>query len=237
MRPSPGRGQRTRSLAFLALLVLIVAVWLPRLRGPIDLRWDGGVYYVLGTALAQGQGYRLLNEPGEIEAVQYPPLLPAIVALHQLVLGTSDPLVVGHWLRLTFFLMFAVHALSSYVLLRRFLPNRYALAGVAVCVLHLFTMFLSDLLSAELPFAHPYGADEPGIVRHMNDDHADALVRYWRAATGAEPPEPPVLLGLDPCGMDLRAGEKLVRVPFDAPVRTAHEVRAAVIALLRRAEA
>ena len=143
----------TRSLAFLALLALIVAVWLPRLRGPIDLRWDGSVYYVLGTALAQGQGYRLLNEPGKIEAVQYPPLLPAIVALHQLVLGTSDPLVVGHWLRLTFFLMFAVHALSSYVLLQRFLPNGYALAGVAVCVLHLFTMFLSDLLSAELPFA------------------------------------------------------------------------------------
>jgi hypothetical protein len=143
----------TRSLAFLALLALIVAVWLPRLRGPIDLRWDGGVYYVLGTALAQGQGYRLLNEPGEIEAVQYPPLLPAIVALHQLVLGTSDPLVVGNWLRLTFFLMFAAHTLSSYVLLRRFLPNGYAFAGVAVCVLHLFTMFLSDLLSAELPFA------------------------------------------------------------------------------------
>ena len=143
----------TRSLAFLALLALIVAVWLPRLRGPIDLRWDGGVYYVLGTALAQGQGYRLLNEPGEIEAVQYPPLLPALVALHQLALGTSDPLVVGHWLRLTFFLMFAVHALGSYVLLQRFLPSGYAFAGVAVCVLHLFTMFLSELLSAELPFA------------------------------------------------------------------------------------
>jgi hypothetical protein len=142
-----------RPLAFLALLALIVAIWLPRLRGPIDLRWDGGVYYVLGTALAQGQGYRLLNEPGEIEAVQYPPLLPALVALHQLVLGTSDPVVVGHWLRLTFFLMFAVHALSSYVLLRRFLPSGYALAGVAMCVLHLFTMFLSELLSAELPFA------------------------------------------------------------------------------------
>ncbi len=143
----------TRSLAFLALLALIVAVWLPRLRGPIDLRWDGGVYYVLGTALAQGQGYRLLNEPGEIEAVQYPPLLPALVALHQLVLGSSDPMVVGRWLRLTFFLMFTVHALSSYVLLQRFLPSGHALAGAAVCVLHLFTMFLSDLLSAELPFA------------------------------------------------------------------------------------
>ena len=54
----------------------------------------------------RGRGYRLLNEPGEIEAVQYPPLLPAIVAVHQLVLGTSDPTTVGRWLRLSSFLVF-----------------------------------------------------------------------------------------------------------------------------------
>jgi heme iron utilization protein len=92
------------------------------------------------------------------------------------------------------------------------------------------------LAPAELPLAHPYADEEPGILRHMNDDHADALVRYWRAAAGTEPPEPPVLLGLDPCGMDLRAGGRLVRVPFPAPVRTAGEVRAAVVALTRRTE-
>ena len=43
----------TRSLTIAALLVLSVAIWLPRLRGPIDLRWDGGTYYVLGTSLAE----------------------------------------------------------------------------------------------------------------------------------------------------------------------------------------
>ena len=66
-----------------ALLLIWLAVSIPRLNGPIDLRWDAGTYYVLGTALAEGKGYRLLNEPGEIEAVQYPPLLPLIVAAHQ----------------------------------------------------------------------------------------------------------------------------------------------------------
>ena len=107
----------TRSLTIAALLVLSVAIWLPRLRGPIDLRWDGGTYYVLGTSLAEGRGYRLLNEPGEIEAVQYPPLLPAIVAVHQWILGSSDPMIVGHWLRLTFFVMFLVSVLATYALL------------------------------------------------------------------------------------------------------------------------
>ena len=69
--------ERRQDLMCGAVLLLIwLAVSIPRLNGPIDLRWDASTYYVLGTALAEGKGYRLLNEPGEIEAVQYPPLSP-----------------------------------------------------------------------------------------------------------------------------------------------------------------
>jgi len=53
-----------------ALLILAVLLWIPLMRGPIDLRWDAGAYYVLGTSIAQGQGYRLLSEPGDPQAVQ-----------------------------------------------------------------------------------------------------------------------------------------------------------------------
>jgi len=143
----------SRSVIVLILLVIAVATWLPRLRGPLDLRWDSGAYYILGTSLAEGKGYRLLNEPGEIEAVQYPPLLPLVVAAYQKLLGTSDPMVVGHWLRVSFLLMFAVYAVASYALLERFLPVPYAFVAVVISLLHLFAMFLSDLLSPELPFA------------------------------------------------------------------------------------
>ena len=143
----------SRALSICALLALTVVSWLPRFRGPIDLRWDSGTYYVLGTALAQGRGYRLLNEPGEIEAIQYPPLLPTLVAVHQWALGTSDPMIVGHWLRLVFFAMFTVYVLTIYALLERVVPRGYAFVGVAMCVLYPFGMFLSDLLSSELPFA------------------------------------------------------------------------------------
>ena len=48
----------------LTVLVLAILLWLPRLTGPIDLRWDAGVYYLLGTSLAKGHGYRILSEPG-----------------------------------------------------------------------------------------------------------------------------------------------------------------------------
>ena len=81
--------------AVAVLLSLVLATWVPRLRGPIDLRYDAGYCFMLGTALAENKGYRLLSEPGEVLADQYPPGLPAIVALYQRLLRTSDPWVVG----------------------------------------------------------------------------------------------------------------------------------------------
>jgi hypothetical protein len=147
---SAGSGSRTHTLA---LLVLAAILWLPRLAGPIDLRWDAGVYYVLGTSLAEGKGYRLLSEPGEIEAVQYPPLLPAVVALFQRSLGSHDPLVVGRALRVFYLLLSLAYPLAIYALARRFLPPRYALFTATLTTLHVQTYFLSDLLFAEIPFA------------------------------------------------------------------------------------
>ena len=99
------RERRTDGLCIAVLCLLVLFSWLPRYRGPIDLRWDGGVYYVLGTSLADGKGYRLLNEPGEIEAIQYPPGLPVIVAIHQMILGNNDPAIVGVWMRRSWLLV------------------------------------------------------------------------------------------------------------------------------------
>ena len=139
-------------LILLLLSLLIVGSWLPRMAGPIDLRWDGAVYYVLGTSLAEGKGYRLLNEPGEIEAIQYPPLLASFVAIHQIVLGTSDPFIIGRWLRLTSFCIYAALALATYVMLRHYLSVWVAFFGTLVFLSNVFTTFLSDLCFAEILF-------------------------------------------------------------------------------------
>ena len=151
----PGQGPRFRPdvVAFFLLGALVIALWAPRTAGPLDLRWDGGVYYVLGTAIAEGKGYRLLNEPGDIAANQYPPLLPLIVAGHQWLAGSSDPVVVGRLMRLSYFLIFAAYIFAAYAVLRRHLPLPWALFAAGVVVLHPQTNFLSDLSFAELPFA------------------------------------------------------------------------------------
>jgi hypothetical protein len=143
----------TRGIAAtVAVIAVAVALWLPRKPGPIDLRWDAGVYYILGTSLAEGQGYRLLNEPGQIRAVQYPPLLPAIVAVHQRLLGTSDPTTVGIWLRRTAFVVFVVFAVVLLWFFRAHLPMPEALLGAVVSLLTLHAWFLSDALYPELWF-------------------------------------------------------------------------------------
>ena len=86
-----------RDTGVVLLLVITATVsWLPRTRGPLDLRWDAAVYYTLGTSIYQHHSYRLLNEPGEIRATVYPPLVPLLVAGHEAALGTTDPVVVGH---------------------------------------------------------------------------------------------------------------------------------------------
>jgi hypothetical protein len=152
--PSASRSWSTVERRLAAVIVLLAAaLWVPRLQGPLDLRYDAGVYYILGRSLAEGHGYRLLNEPGAIEAIQYPPVLPAVAALHQLVLGTSDPVVVGHALRLTMALLFLGYAFASFALARRYLSPGFAFAVALLAILNVQVLFLSDYFSADLPYA------------------------------------------------------------------------------------
>jgi hypothetical protein len=148
------RGWRCDLFSGIVLLLIWLAVSLPRLNGPIDLRWDASTYYVLGTALAQGKGYRLLNEPGEIRAVQYPPLLPAIIAVQQRLMKTSDFFKVGWRLRVIYFLLSGVYLAAVYVLARQLLTRAQALLVGAVTGLSFNSFFYpSETLYADLPFA------------------------------------------------------------------------------------
>jgi hypothetical protein len=153
-RPAPTSPRPGRDRLYVGLLVAVgLALWLPRLAGPLDMRYDAGVYYILGTSLAEGHGYRLLNEPGAIQAIQYPPLLPIAAGLSQVVAGTSAVGDAGHLLRLAFFVCFLLYAVATYAMARRFLPPALACVVGLVTLLHVHSSFLSDLFFAELPFA------------------------------------------------------------------------------------
>jgi len=107
---------------------------------------------MLGTALAQNKGYRLLSEPGEVLANHHPPGVPAIVALYQRFFRTSDPWVVGQALRRFYCGCCIAIALISYLLARQFFGMGWALAVALVASLNLYTWWLGDYLLAEVPF-------------------------------------------------------------------------------------
>jgi hypothetical protein len=146
----PSRGRDAVCIAFLLLFNLLC--WIPNSSGPLDLRWDAGVYYTLGTSLAQGKGYRLLYEPGEIEALQYPPLLPLIIAAHSRILRTTEPVQVGASLRVTWLLLSMLLTFLIYRLAREFLSPFLACAVVLAWTLNVDRHFLAGLGFAELPF-------------------------------------------------------------------------------------
>jgi putative heme iron utilization protein len=91
--------------------------------------------------------------------------------------------------------------------------------------------------AAELLFstdASALAAAEPGILDHMNRDHADAIELYaqhllGRRETGWR------MTGIDPEGVDLRSGGETARLDFDAPVLSPAAARRTLAALAQRA--
>ncbi len=143
---------RRRGLMCLLIGAAALASWWPRWGGPIDLRWDGGAYYILGTSLARGEGYRILSEPGRLSSSLHPPLVPAFVAAHELLLRTTDPVVVGRALRVTVALCSAAYAIVVFLLLSASLPRALAAAVTLVGVLQPQYVYFTDGLYAEAFF-------------------------------------------------------------------------------------
>ena len=68
-------------------------------------------------------------------------------------IGTPNPDVVAPWLRKSYAGLFVVYALAILGLARRYLRSGFAVMATALCLCQVMTVFLSDLLFAELPFA------------------------------------------------------------------------------------
>jgi putative heme iron utilization protein len=87
----------------------------------------------------------------------------------------------------------------------------------------------------------PLATSAAGILDHMNDDHADAVLAYAQAFAAIGDATAARMTAVDRYGFDLSAttarGPQSARLAFEAPVATSDEVRKALIALLREARA
>ncbi len=81
----------------------------------------------------------------------------------------------------------------------------------------------------------PIAPHAHGIVEHMNEDHADALVLYARCFAQKLSCEEATMISCDRYGFDMRVpGERArVRIAFPKPISTPDDARQAMIELLK----
>jgi putative heme iron utilization protein len=77
---------------------------------------------------------------------------------------------------------------------------------------------------------------EPGILEHMNADHADALELY-ATALGDGAPGRWRMTGIDPEGFDIVLGSAARRILFAQPITTPGEARTELVRLATEARA
>jgi putative heme iron utilization protein len=79
------------------------------------------------------------------------------------------------------------------------------------------------------------------ILKHMNDDHADAVLAYARGLAGVEDAAGATMTAIDRYGFDMAAatprGPRAVRLAFDGPVSKPDDVRRVLVAMAKRARA
>jgi len=85
----------------------------------------------------------------------------------------------------------------------------------------------------------PTAAFADGVIEHMNEDHADAMVAYCHAFSRATDATAATMTGLDRYGFEMSAetgqGPRPIRLPFAEPIRSADGARQEMIRLLQLA--
>ncbi|NIP49877.1 MAG: HugZ family protein [Gammaproteobacteria bacterium] len=86
---------------------------------------------------------------------------------------------------------------------------------------------------------NPFSFDEEqAMIRHMNNDHVDAIRHYCELYDiTLKETDTPVMAGIDSEGFHLRIGRRIHRISFSKPVTTNTEVRQALVELAKRERA
>ena len=138
MELSQIESRHWRMAAALALLTIALGAW-QMVPGVTGIYHDDGIYVCTAKALAQGQGYRLINLPGLPVQTKYPIIYPALLALVWKIWPVfPDNLVLMQWLTL---LAGAAAVGLSYLYLIRF---SYFSAGIA-CAAGLLAGYLPSI--------------------------------------------------------------------------------------------
>ena len=157
--PATGHSRATRlarpDLLVAAVLAVVVTVLggLRLVPGRVGTFQDDGVYVATARALAEGDGYRLVNEPGAPPQTRYPILYPALLSVAWRIAPSLDARLTA--MQVLTIALAALAVALAYLYVRRFgyaaRPVAVA-AGIVTATAPLLTYFSANVLS-EMPFA------------------------------------------------------------------------------------
>jgi len=75
----------------------------------------------------------------------------------------------------------------------------------------------------QLKRENPLGEYEPALCRELNEHHVDHVQEICKTQSNVAVPEP-VVVGVDPLGIDIRASFGIIRVPAATPFATHDDV-------------
>jgi putative heme iron utilization protein len=93
-----------------------------------------------------------------------------------------------------------------------------------------YALTARELMTAS-PAIEAIAAGERRAVTHMNEDHRDAIVGYAAHFGKADARADWIMTGIDADGIDLAAGDVIVRIFFPDPLAKAEEVRSTLVAM------
>ncbi len=138
--------------AILAAMVLVAGYWW-MVGGVCGIYHDDAIYVATAKALANGQGYRLINLPGAPLQTKYPILYPAVLALIWK-LWPSFPNNLPAMQALSLLAGGAVAGLAYLYLVRfGYCTRGVALAAGLLCATSINFLYFSTLTLSEIPFA------------------------------------------------------------------------------------
>jgi hypothetical protein len=149
LQPSDRRDRVTALI--LAAVALAAGYWW-LVAGVCGTYHDDAIYVATAKALAEGQGYRLINLPGQPWQTKYPILYPALLALIWK-LWPSFPSNLWAMQALSLLAGAALTGLSYLYLVRfGYLSRGVALAAGLLCGTSINFLYFSTLTLSEIPF-------------------------------------------------------------------------------------
>jgi putative heme iron utilization protein len=93
-----------------------------------------------------------------------------------------------------------------------------------------YALTADDLMTVG-PTLDAIAAAEPGAVKHMNEDHADAIARYAIHFGKVREPADWIMTGIDADGFDLASGDRTMRIFFAKPLVDAQDMHKTLVAM------